>query len=342
MVNSIRLCGILVILTASANALPPVIVPTNLQTNNISGYFPPTSMINNIQKNGNYIFGQVTGGAFILDTSNNQLSTHSFIGGGNLAGFGNNRVYGADRFVDLSSRNESLLSLANPPPNLTSFGISGANGNRVYGSYMSDQINPTTGMRMPYSENFFGIVNSNNTINWTTAPSTDSGGSYYFKSIFGNFAYGSYMEYDPIKNPNSTTKGLIYDLTSGNKTLLDVPSTFGSRIEAMSDNLIFGSYEYVVSNGSGGSGPGAPGRVLETRGYVYDGVNFFTLAFNDPTAADGYDYASLRSVSADGSEVVVSTGSNGQYIVGQVPEPSALSLLALGLGGLAMIRRRRS
>ena len=32
----------------------------------------------------------------------------------------------------------------------------------------------------------------------------------------------------------------------------------------------------------------------------------------------------------------------GSAVTAGVPEPSALSLLAVGLGGLAMIRRRRS
>ena len=37
-----------------------------------------------------------------------------------------------------------------------------------------------------------------------------------------------------------------------------------------------------------------------------------------------------------------STDTNHGFRVAMVPEPSALSLLAVGLGGLAMMRRRRS
>jgi hypothetical protein len=38
----------------------------------------------------------------------------------------------------------------------------------------------------------------------------------------------------------------------------------------------------------------------------------------------------------------INTTPNESILVGQVPEPSALSLLAIGLGGLAILRRRRS
>jgi len=339
--KTVYLVSLLSFLSISAKALPPVLVPTDLESNNIGGNFPAGSMLNNFQKYEDYLVGQVNGGgAFILNNDNNALSIYNF-GASQFAGFGSDRAYINNRYIELSTGNENLLSLANPPSNINSFGISAANGNRVYGSYMGDQINPSTGSRMPYSENFFGVVNTDNSITWTPAPSADSSGSYFFKNLFGNYAYGSYMEYDPVNNPNSSTKGLIYDITTGNKTLLDVPSSFGSRIEAMTDNLVYGTYEFVVS---GGSGPGIPGRVLETRGYVYDddGTNFFTLALNDSSSADGYDYASFRSFSANGNEVVVTNGSGGEYFTGQVPEPSALSLLAFGLGGLAILRRRRS
>ena len=38
----------------------------------------------------------------------------------------------------------------------------------------------------------------------------------------------------------------------------------------------------------------------------------------------------------------INTTPNESILVGQVPEPSALSLLAVGLGGWAIMRRRRS
>jgi len=343
MFNKVGLIGTFIFLSASVYALPPTLVPANLQTNNVSSFFSSGSMPHNFQRQSNYIVGYVTGpqnGSFILNQNNNELSVHNFTGGGQFVGFGHNRVYGSDRYVELSSRNESLLSLANPPSGFTSFQISAANGNKVFGQYIADQINPSNGSLMPASSSFFGTVDGNNLISWTNAPSTSADGSYYFKNIYGNYAYGSFMEYDPITNPNSTTKGLIYDITTGNKTLLDVPSTFGNQITAMNENFVYGTYEFIVSEG--GSGPGAPGRVLETRGYVFDGSNYYTLALEDPTSAEGYDFASFRSFSTDGNAVIVSTGTNGELLIGQVPEPSALSLLAVGLGGLAILRRRRS
>jgi hypothetical protein len=341
MFNMVGLIGTFIFLSASVYALPPTLVPTNLQTNNFSSFFSSGSMPHNFQRQSNYIVGYVTGpqnGSFILNQNNSELSVHNFTGGGQFVGFGNNRVYGSDRYIELSSRNESLLSLANPPSGFTSFQISAANGNRVFGQYNADQINPSNGSLMPSSSNFFGTVDGNNLISWTNAPSTSADGSFYFKSIFGNYAYGSFMEYDPITNPNSTTKGLIYDITTGNKTLLDVPSTFGNQITAMNESLIYGTYEFIVSEG--GSGPGAPGRVLETRGYVYDGSNFFTLALEDQNSEDPYDFASFNSFSVEDNNVIVSMGGSGSFLVGQVPEPSALSLLAVGLGVVLQRRRR--
>jgi len=64
----------------------------------------------------------------------------------------------------------------------------------------------------------------------------------------------------------------------------------------------------------------------------YDGSTppLAAAGYNSPSASGSFNQAEQRFYVSDGR----------QYQV--VPEPSALSLLAIGLGGLAMLRRRRS
>jgi len=344
--NKTIILGILVGLYGIPSyALPPTLVPINKQTIDLSSYFNTGASIRDVNVQSDVISGYVTGsanGIFILQNGNLSIHNMPSSGGAQFIGFGDNRVYGGDRFVDVTTRSETLLSFANAPTNFTSFSIYSANGNKVYGQY-----NQSGSMMMP--KYFFGTVNNDNTITWQDAPSFDSDGSFYFKGVSGNNAYGSFIANND--NPNYSTKGLLYDLTNGNKTFFDVPQSFGSRIDGISGNKMYGTYEFVVYQDPNNSGPG--GRVLEGRGYVYDNGSFSTLAFEDQNSSGGYDFASFSrytgsnsttgSFSADSDIVVVSGGSlTTSFTVAQLPEPSALSLLAVGLGGLAVIRRRRS
>ena len=74
-----------------------------------------------------------------------------------------------------------------------------------------------------------------------------------------------------------------------------------------------------------------------SKGFLYDGTNWTLLEMPGAT--------STRANGIDGNTIVgdytdSSGGINGFILT--IPEPSALSLLAVSLGGLAMIRRRRS
>jgi hypothetical protein len=60
--KTVYLVSLLSFLSISAKALPPVLVPTDLESNNIGGNFPAGSMLNNFQKYEDYLVGQVNGG----------------------------------------------------------------------------------------------------------------------------------------------------------------------------------------------------------------------------------------------------------------------------------------
>jgi hypothetical protein len=74
-----------------------------------------------------------------------------------------------------------------------------------------------------------------------------------------------------------------------------------------------------------------------TRSFLFDGANWTYL--DAPSANSTWAYG------VDGNTIVGSYNDTSDVSHGfilTVPEPSALSLLAIGLGGLAMMRRRRS
>ena len=72
-------------------------------------------------------------------------------------------------------------------------------------------------------------------------------------------------------------------------------------------------------------------------GWISKSISFTSLASN----LGAGDYA-IRFVAQTSSTQADFLGLDNVKLVSNVPEPSAFSLLAVGLGGLAMIRYRRS
>lgn len=161
-----------------------------------------------------------------------------------------------------------------------------------------------------------------------------------------------------------TGSGMSFLLNGSNWTFFNSPFGTASSAEGISEDKIIGRYYNIGMNGGGGyikendnwtllNVAGATetvprdvdGNIIigqyrmgdwATRSFLFDGANWTYL--DAPSANSTWAYG------VDGNTIVgsyndASDVSHGFILI--VPEPSALSLLVVGLGGMAMIRRRR-
>jgi hypothetical protein len=162
-----------------------------------------------------------------------------------------------------------------------------------------------------------------------------------------------------------TGSGMSFILNGSNWTFFNSPFGTASSAEGISGSKIVGRYYNIGVNGGGGyinendnwtllNVAGATETVPRdvdgnliigqyrmgdwtTRSFLFDGANWTYL--DAPSANSTWAYG------VDGNTIVGSYNDTSDVSHGfilTVPEPSALSLLAVGLGGLAMMRRRRS
>ena len=166
-----------------------------------------------------------------------------------------------------------------------------------------------------------------------------------------------------------TGSGMSFLLNGSNWTFFNSPFGNGSSAEGISGSKIVGTYfdtfdtqvmslsggyikendNWTLLNVSGAretkprdvDGNNIIGQFRmgdwTTRSFLFDGANWTYLdaPLANSTFAYGIDGNTIVGSYNDASDV-----SHGFILT--VPEPSALSLLAIGLGGLAMMRRRRS
>ena len=162
-----------------------------------------------------------------------------------------------------------------------------------------------------------------------------------------------------------TGSGMSFVLNGSNWTFFNSPFGTDSSAEGISGSKIVGSYNNIGLNGSGGyikendnwtllNVAGATETVprdvdgnliigqyrmgdLTTRSFLFDGATWTYL--DAPSANSTWAYG------VDGNTIVGSYNDASDISHGfilTVPEPSAFSLLTVGLGGLAMMRLRRS
>jgi hypothetical protein len=115
---------------------------------------------------------------------------------------------------------------------------------------------------------------------------------------------------DPYSLPSNLTTSFQWGIPTG----------------SFSDNGYGSSFEIV--NWTGGAFGGYGGTPSTST--AFDSPGTFRILFN--SQGSSYDY---------GTGYFRDYAFGGQKDIQVIPEPSALSLLAIGLGGLAMMRRRR-
>jgi hypothetical protein len=134
----------------------------------------------------------------------------------------------------------------------------------------------------------------------------------YLTGVFGNnvvgYAYGS-----------SQMKGFIWQ--NGVFTDILVPGAFWTRADGIYENLIVGSY-------GDNNGP--------SHGFLYDGINYFTIDVPDATNTFFRDISGTQAVGS----YTTADGIYHGFVASSVPEPSSVSLLALGVVVVALRRSR--
>ena len=145
-----------------------------------------------------------------------------------------------------------------------------------------------------------------------TGPNVGSGATGISGSTIVGYAWGGS---NPING---------YIKNGSNFSLLEMPGAHSTEPQDIQGSTVVG----VVYTDN---------TFTSSKGFLYDGTNWTLLEMPGAT--------STRANGIDGNTIVGDyTDSNGVIngFILTIPEPSALSLLAVGLGGLAMMRRRRS
>jgi len=148
----------------------------------------------------------------------------------------------------------------------------------------------------------------------------------FFNSPFGTFSSAHGISGDKIVGSfsNNDNGGGGYIKENDTWTLLNVSGATETTPRDVDGNMVVGDYR--VGDWT------AP-----TRSFLFDGANW--------TYLDAPSAKSTWAFGIDGNTIVGSyydTSDVSHGFILTIPEPSALSLLAVGLGGLAMIRRRSS
>ena len=282
---------------------------------------------------------QRAGAQFIWQTLNAPVGVDTV-----LNGIDNGNIVGS--YYDGSSGNPFVRSFLYSSNNWTFLDVPGAiytdakdiSGSKIVGAYRTGNT---------FSQQHYGFIYENGA--WTTL--SENGAEAY--GIDGNNIVGSNGssfllnngQYDFFNSPFNTGPNAGSGATgiSGNKivgytwggnhdgyikedsgfALLKMPGAYETSPGDIDGDLIVGTIYMDNSYQS-------------SKGFIYDGANWTILEM--PGAI------STRANGIDGNTIVgdyldSNGGINGFILT--IPEPSALSLVAVGLGGLTIMRRRR-
>ena len=254
----------------------------------------------------------------------------SFVDGTGLKGFLYNRQTTVFNILQAPSADWTLpLAISNG----TVVGSIGSNSSYVRngfayysGSNSWSLLNPPQGVQNDLEA--YGIDGAN------IVGGTGSGMSFllngsnwtFFNSPFGTFSSAHGISGDKIVGSfsNNDNGGGGYIKENDTWTLLSVSDATETTPRDVDGNMVVGDYR-------------AGDWTAPTRSFLFDGGEWIYL--DAPSAKSTFAFG------IDGNTIVGSYNDTSDVSHGfilTVPEPSALSLLAVGLGGLALVRRRRS
>jgi hypothetical protein len=241
---------------------------------------------------------------------------------------------------DMITKANSAGSLGIAMDDMTSFGGNGVNRPATGVSWYEaatyvNWLNTSTGGTAAYK--FVGGTfqlwsstdagyNANNMFRNSLAKFWLPSSNEWYKGAYGN-ADGSWSNF-----PNGT-----------NSAPTAVASGTAANTAVYGRSLLTGPADITNAGGLSSYGTMAQGgNVWEWNETAEDGINN-TAGENREVRGGAWNSASSSlDASVRGSNNPPTGGGNGiGFRVAMVPEPSALSLLAVGLGGLAMMRRRR-
>ena len=133
---------------------------------------------------------------------------------------------------------------------------------------------------------------------------------------------------------------LSVKLFEGNGSYMGAFTNPANVVGIFSNQTITFSGNFSLNSNSTYSIGIAVNPLADSSGYGY--LNYTSSLNQSGLAGWGIDNNFATWTVGDTTAPEYTTGALSMTLSGVVPEPSSLSLLAVGLGGLAMIRRRRS
>jgi len=284
---------------------------------------------------------QWVGAQFIWQTLNAPVGVDTV-----LNGIDNGNIVGS--YYDGSAGNPFVRSFLYSSNNWTYLDVPGAiytdakdiSGSKIVGAYRTGNTFSQQHYGFIYENGIYTILSED----WAEAYGIDGNnivGSNGSSFLLNNGQYdffnsplnsGQYSGSGATGISGSTVVGYAwgsnpingYIKIGSNFSLLEMPGARSTEPQDIQGNLIVGVV-YMDNT------------YTSSKGFLYDGTNWTLLEMPGAT--------STRANGIDGNTIVgdyvdSNGGTNGFILT--IPEPSAVSLLAIGLGGLAILRRRRS